>query len=118
MARQRQWIGFDTAQLDALGRSAKSESSTTERTCPACGNRCVRSYRYFSSRVTGPTVISYVWCACCHRYAGSTGPRPPGLDLEDPLTPEDHRRLDRDLTALLGHLDHLWEAGRLPQRPR
>lgn len=114
----RQWTGFDTAQIDALGRSAKGEGGDTERTCPACGHRAIRGYRYFSSRLTGPTVISYVWCSHCRRWAGSTGPRPPGLDLDDPLTPEDHRKLDRDLPALLGHLDRLWETGKLPQRPR
>jgi len=109
------WSGFDTSQIDALGRAAKTAADSAERVCPACGNRCVRSYRYFSKRATGPTMISYVWCSHCHRYAGSTGPRPPNLELDDPLTPEDHRALDYDLIALLEHLDHLWDIGKLPQ---
>lgn len=106
---------FDSEQVKALGRTARNVGGSGERICPACGKVSVRTYRYFSERITGPTVISYVWCSHCHRYAGSTGPRPPGPDLKDPLTRQDHIDLDHDLIALLERLDHLWDIGRLPQ---
>ncbi len=108
------WKAFSAEQVADLARSARM-SVAVERICPACGWTTVRTYRYFSERMTGPTIISYVWCAHCHRYEGSTGPRPPQLQLADPLTREDHLNLDHDLHALLQYLDHLWDTGILPQ---
>ena len=109
------WRIFDDDQIQTLGREAQNAAGSGERACPACGRVKIRTYRYFSERISGPTLITYVWCGHCHRYAGSTGPRPPGINLRDPLTPEDHQKLDHNLISLLEHLDHLWDIGRLPQ---
>lgn len=106
---------FDSKHVQELGRNAHDVSGSGERACPACGNRSIRMYRYFSQRISGPTMISYVWCSHCRRYEGATGPRPPGLSLTDPLTPGDHAALDYDLAGLLDYLDHLWDIGKLPQ---
>jgi hypothetical protein len=105
---------FSAEQIADLAKSAR-KAGAAERVCPACGWTKVRTYRYFSERMTGPTVISYVWCAHCHRFMGSTGPRPPTLQLDDPLTREEHLTLDHDLDALLTYLDRLWDTGVLPQ---
>jgi hypothetical protein len=108
------WRPFDSKQIAALGRQAAAGIRIAERVCPVCGKAAIRNYRHPDERATGPTVISYVWCANCQHYAGSTGPRDPGEELADPLTREDHGRLDNNLRALLDHLDHLWDTGVLP----
>lgn len=73
----------------------------------------MRTYEYGSERRTGPTTISYVRCAHCHRHAGATSPGQAGL-ADDPLSAEEHATLDSDLDALLQRLDQLWDTGRLP----
>ncbi len=118
MAAAPGWAMYDEAEIRILGKQARQEGLDHERTCPVCGQQSVRTYRYFSSRLTGPTLISYVWCSRCRRYAGSTGPRPPTLALEDPLTVADRKRLEGDIFGLLLHLDQLWEEGKLPQVTR
>lgn len=109
------WRSFDSDQVTALGVQAAAGIRIEARTCPACGKAAIRSYSHPSERATGSAVvISYVWCANCQHYTGSTGPRAPGERLTDPLTREDHERLDNNLRALLNHLDHLWDTGVLP----
>jgi hypothetical protein len=108
------WRPFDAPQVSALAASARRNNGLGERVCPACGLRCVRSYRHASLRSTGRTAISYVWCSSCHRYAGSTGPLSATSDILDPLSSEDHSVLDGDLAALLKRLDELWDQGILP----
>lgn len=108
------WRPFDAHQASALAASARRHDGGAKRVCPACGMRCVRSYRYASSRSTGPTVISYVWCSSCHHYAGSTGPLSAASKVSDPLSSDDHSVLDQDLAALLKRLDELWDKGILP----
>jgi hypothetical protein len=110
------WRPFDARQISALAASARVSKEPGERVCPACGQRCVRRYRYPSSRMTGRTVISYAWCSNCHHYAGSTGPLSATSNISDPLSSEDHSALDSDLPALLKHLDRLWDEGILPPR--
>ncbi len=110
------WTTYDTSEGQFLAEQARRDGLDRELVCPACSERRVRTYRYFSSRTTGPTVISYAWCANCHRYQGGTGPRPPSLSLDDPLDQSDHERYDHDLFGLLAYLDRLWEEGVLPQK--
>jgi len=109
------WRAFDSAQVTGLGRQAAAGVRLEDRTCPVCGKAAIRSYSHPFERAASSAVISYVWCANCQHYAGSTGPRAPGERLADPLTREDHERLDNNLRALLDHLDHLWDTGVLPQ---
>ena len=108
------WRPFDARQVSVLAASARPHADSTERICPACAVRCVRSYKYASSRPTGRTVISYVWCSNCHRFAGSTGPLAVTTKISDPLSNREHSVLDEDLDALLKHLDELWDQGVLP----
>lgn len=108
------WRPFDASQLSALAASARVHGGGGERVCPACGMRYVRNYNYASSRSTGRTVISYVWCSSCHRYVGSTGPLSSTSQISDPLGSDDHSVLDEDLAALLKCLDELWDKGILP----
>lgn len=110
------WRPFEAGQVSALAATARVHDGGGERVCPACGMRCVRSYRYASSRPTGRTVISYVWCSSCHRYVGSTGPLSATSKISDPLSSDDHSVLDEDLAALLKHLDELWDKGTLPPK--
>ena len=108
---------YDATEVRLLGERARLEPVDGERACPSCGVRKVRTYRYFSSRVSGPTLTSYVWCANCHRYSGSTGPRPASLNLDDPLDHSEHERYENDLPSLLDRLDKFWDEGVLPQDP-
>jgi hypothetical protein len=109
------WQPYDSEHVRKLAEQASSPVTNGERMCPACAVVAVRTYRYFSSRGTTQTMISYVWCANCHRYVGATGPRPRNLVLDDPLTWDDHVRYEQDLRGLLDRLDELWDQGRLPQ---
>ena len=108
------WRPFEARQVSDLAATTRVHED--ERVCPACGMRCVRSYRYASSRTTGRTAISYVWCSNCHRYVGSTGPLSATSKISDPLSEDDHAVLDEDLGALLRHLDELWDKGKLPPK--
>lgn len=47
------WMGYDNAQIRFLADRAQKEDVHNERTCPVCGQRKVRTYQYFSSRMTG-----------------------------------------------------------------
>jgi hypothetical protein len=115
------WRNFDHVQIQALARGPRFRDAPGERACPACGVKAVRSYLYGSERNGNPTVISYTWCSNCHRYSGSTAPRPDGLEFNDPLDQlptAERQELREDLTGLLSYLDRLWNEGALPQRFR
>lgn len=83
--------------------------------CPACGAKALRFYMHGWTRLGRPTVITYLWCANCRRYDGSTGPRPAGFDFTDPVPPDRHNDFTDDLAGFLRFVDRLWDEGRLPQ---
>lgn len=115
MTTSRRWVKFDWPQVQALAEAPAPWQEPGERVCPACDVQAVRFYVYGSKRLGRPTLISYTWCANCHRYEGSTGPRPAGLEFSDPLSAEQHQEFREDLSGLLQFLDRLWDQGRLPQ---
>jgi rubredoxin len=111
------WRPFEPDQIAALAAGPRFIEAPAERVCPACGVTAVRSYLHGGERLGNPIVMGYTWCANCHRYSGSTGPKPPGLEFDDPLErrpPDEHRNLG--LIRLLIYLDRLWDEGVLPQR--
>jgi hypothetical protein len=113
------WRNFDYDQIQALARGPRFRDAPGERACPACGVRAVRSYLHAGERLGNPIVMGYTWCANCHRYNGSTGPKPEGLEFDDPLErlpPPERSELGQDLISLLTYLDRLWDEGVLPQR--
>jgi hypothetical protein len=113
------WRTFEPAQISVLVRGPRFIDTPVERVCPVCGVKAVRSYLQAGERLGNPIVMGYTWCANCHRYSSSTGPKPVGLEFDDPLDrlpPDERRSLQQDLVALLNHLDQLWNDGLLPQR--
>ncbi|MBN6035333.1 hypothetical protein [Amycolatopsis sp. 195334CR] len=111
------WRTYSPREIEALGRSAPPLTEAVERVCPACGKKAVRRYLYDHD---GPrrVAMSYVWCANCRRYASSTGPPlHPDFEFDDPGEKSAELRAlrDKDLMALLDHLDALWDSGVLPQ---
>jgi hypothetical protein len=114
----QQWSSFNGAQVEALARGVSFIADPGERDCPACGERAVRAYLTVPETAKRPTLVSYVWCAACHRFVGTRAAHPVGLLFSDPLAalPEGGRReLERSLVGFLAHLDGLWESGALPQ---
>ena len=110
------WTPYDVMHTRRLAED-RALTGEGEGMCPVCGAVRVRHYTYPSTRPSGPTVIGYAWCAQCHRYASSTAPQRPGDRIEDVLSEAEHDLFDNDLFGLLGHLDALWDAGRLGDRP-
>lgn len=110
---------YDQSQIPALVAGPRFIDEPTERICPACGHRAVRTYVY---RNTGPgrtARITYSWCASCRRFKGWTGPDSDGLKFSDPLeslSQDDRNEMTRDLDEFFKTLDKLWESGELPQR--
>ena len=112
------WSSFTGAQVEALARDESFLAAPVERVCPACGERAVRAYLTVPAGAKRPTLVSYVWCAACHRFVGTRAPHPPGLVVSDPLAvlpAAERRELERSLTGFLAHLDRLWADGTLPQ---
>jgi|SRR5579859_806342 len=106
-----------------MPRASSFKDALRERECPRCHAVAVRTYGYPSYRRASPSLIAYSWCHNCHRFAGTTGPLPSGFRFSDPLgnLSDDERlefydRLGPGM-AFLGHLDSLWDKGKLPQRP-
>jgi hypothetical protein len=113
------WRTFEPDQIAALAAGPRFIEAPAERVCPACGVTAVRSYLHRGERLGDPIVMGYTWCANCHRYSGSTGPKPPGFEFDDPLErlpPDERRRLHQSLIGLLHYVDQLWDDGVLPQR--
>jgi hypothetical protein len=113
------WRIYDSDEIAALAASAKGLSDSSERVCPVCGHRSVRRYLYDYAEGSRPVGMSYVWCANCHRYSGSTGlPFAERYEFADPATESRQLRQLRntDLFGLLDHLDSLWDSGVLPQQ--
>ena len=114
----REWGSFSGAQVQELAQAPGFAEDPGERPCPACGERAVRSYHSVPATAHRPTLVSYVWCAACHRFVGSRTAHPAGLVFSDPLAvlPAGERReLERSLIGFLEHLDRLWDTGVLPQ---
>jgi CTP:molybdopterin cytidylyltransferase MocA len=113
------WRNFDHEQIQALARGPRFRDAPGERVCPACGATTVRTYFQGGERLGNPILMTYTWCANCHRYSGATGPKPTGLEFDDPLErvpPPERSELGQDLVRLLTYLDQLWDEGVLPQR--
>ncbi|MFD3504374.1 hypothetical protein [Streptomyces sp. NPDC058678] len=114
----RQLQRFTPAEVEALGRERNFLRDQSEWRCPACGEVAIRSYLRTARHASGPSVMSYTWCAACRRTAGSTGPLPPGLTISDPwraLDPQAWEEFDKNLSKFFDRLDRLWESGALPQ---
>lgn len=62
--------------------------------CPACGQGRIQRYQYIRPRQQSAVMITYVWCAHCWRYHGSTSIVPDGWDLADPITQAEHAEYD------------------------
>ncbi|HET6533794.1 MAG TPA: hypothetical protein VFH03_24675 [Actinoplanes sp.] len=108
------WTAFPGAQVAALTRSAEPG----ERDCPGCGGRSLRTYLTPAPQAKRPTLITYVWCPGCRRFAGSRAKHPPGVIVADPLaalSAADRRALESSVAGFLAHLDRLWDSGVLPQ---
>lgn len=111
------WRTFSSEHLASLGEQPAFIDDPGERCCPNCGG-VLRQYLYTSSRSTGDVVVSYAWCSACRHYAGSTGPRPLGFSMADPLealTSIERERIEKDLDGFFARLDTLWADGALPQ---
>jgi hypothetical protein len=112
------WDGFTGAQVAALARGPGFLLEPGERDCPACGGRSLRAYVTPAPQAMRPTLVSYVWCSPCRKFAGSRAKHPEGVVLSDPLavlSPAERRALESSLTGFVAHLDRLWDDGRLPQ---
>jgi hypothetical protein len=112
------WDGFTGAQVAALARGPGFLLEPGERDCPACGGRSLRAYVTPAPQAKRPTLVSYVWCSPCRKFAGSPAKHPEGVVLSDPLavlSPAERRALESSLTGYVAHLDRLWDDGRLPQ---
>lgn len=108
-------LDFTPAEVEALVRGPRPWEDSSERECPACGARKVRSYLQEAPGRSRPSLIGYVWCANCRRFHGATGPMPAGLSFEDPLA---DRRMPWGSRGdgFFRILDEAWERGLLPQR--
>ncbi|MFF2845468.1 hypothetical protein ACFVT5_03930 [Streptomyces sp. NPDC058001] len=109
---------FDVDQVKQLVQGPKFYEDQSERVCPACGERAVRTYVYRSHLRKRPTLISYMWCASCRRFKGWTGPDLGTFDFTDPLerlSTDERTTLTRDFAGWFRSLDRLWETGELPQ---
>jgi hypothetical protein len=107
------WGSFRPDEIEALATGVSFLVEPGERDCPACGVRRLRAYVQSPPQAKRPTLVSYVWCAGCRKFAGSRARRPDGLVFADPLA---GLGLDRGrLTDFLAHLDRLWDDGVLPQ---
>lgn len=112
------WGGFSAAQMQQLAQAPAFAADPGERLCPACGERAVRAYLCSAAGARRPTLVSYVWCAACHRFVGTRAAHPAGLVFSDPLAtlPDgERRRLEAGLIGFFAHLDRLWDDGVLPQ---
>lgn len=106
-------------QQAALVSGPKFFEDSTERICPVCEKRAVRTYIYRNSATHRVTRITYMWCASCRRFKGWTGPDTDGLIMSDPLktlSSGERRKLEDDPDAFFVLLDGLWDAGKLPQK--
>ncbi len=113
------WRTFGPAQLSVLATGPRFRDVRAERTCPVCGATAVRTYFQGGERLGNPILMTYTWCANCHRYHGATGPKPAGLEFDDPfgrLPALERSELGQDLISLLTYLDRLWDEGVLPQQ--
>jgi hypothetical protein len=105
------WGSFRPAEVEALATGPSFLIEPGERDCPACGVRRLRAYVQSPPAAKRPTLVSYVWCGGCRKFAGSRAKRPDGLVFADPLT-----GLGRlPLVEFLDRLDRLWDDGVLPQ---
>ena len=112
------WDSFSGAEVTALTQGESFFVEPGERVCPACGERRLRAYVTKPENARRPTLVSYVWCAGCHKFVGTRAKHPAGLIFSDPLAvlaPAERRELERSLVGFLAHLDRLWDSGDLPQ---
>ncbi|WP_157184877.1 hypothetical protein [Nocardia niigatensis] len=110
---------YDSNQVEELLAGSRFIEDPTERTCPACGNRAVRTYVYRNVAAHRTTRITYTWCAVCRRFKGWTGPDLGELAFSDPLgslSPADRREMEQGFDRFFETLDKLWSAGELPQK--
>ncbi|WP_306203823.1 hypothetical protein [Actinoplanes sp. RD1] len=113
-----EWGSFTGDQVAALAQGESFFLAPAERECPACGKRSVRAYVTAPDNARRPTLVSYVWCAACHRFVGTRAKHPEGLIFSDPLASlsvAERRELERSLVGFLEHLNTLWDDGVLPQ---
>jgi hypothetical protein len=112
------WTSFSGDEIAALTRGESFFAAPAERVCPACGRVRLRAYVTSPPAARRPTLVSYAWCAACRKFVGTRAKHPAGLVFSDPLallSDAERRELERSLTGFLGHLDHLWDTGVLPQ---
>lgn len=106
------WRSFSAEQVSRLAETRQAADMPDGWRCPNCRGS-IRHYCYESRRRAVQTLISYVWCPTCKHYYGSTGPLPPGLEVDDPLrnlAPDERLRLESNLASFLHRLDDLWDA--------
>lgn len=109
---------FDAAQVKRLTAGPSFAEDRSERVCPACNAKAIRTY--VSRNASGrrrPSLTTYSWCAACRRRKGWTGPDT-GLRFTDPLAGERREppSAEGGFAGFLRRLDELWAAGELPQR--
>lgn len=110
---------FDSTQVAEIASAGKFTDQPSERVCPACGNRALRTYIYRVASGSRNVRITYTWCASCRRFKGWTGPDLGDLEFSDPFegkSLDERQALEKDLGKFLRQLDELWDAGELPQK--
>lgn len=105
------WNTFRPAEVERLATGPSFLVEPGERDCPGCGVRRLRTYVQSPSDAKRPTLVSYVWCSGCRKFAGSRARRPDGLAFADPMAGQDHV----PLIEFFDRLDRLWDDGVLPQ---
>jgi hypothetical protein len=105
------WGSFRPDEVEALATGTSFLLEPGERNCPACGERRLRAYVQSPPAAKRPTLVSYVWCGGCRRFAGSRARRPDGLVFADPMAGRERV----PLIEFLDQLDRLWDDGVLPQ---
>ncbi len=114
------WKQYSNQEVDRLAAHAPPMTDRSERTCPACARRAVRTYYYERERFGRPIGVLYAWCANCCRYTSSVGePLSPLFAFDTPDEAADvlarARRVD-DPRMIIERLDALWNSGVLPQK--